>query len=150
MRCLDRCGHPVDTHDNATGFFRFLYDCAAGKPLLFALCRPGLSALAGRFLSTHISRRLITPFIRSNGIDMRDYPADNYRSFNEFFHRRIRDGARPLAPDPNALISPADGKLTVFPIDENACFEIKGIAYTIPMTGTIGVAIYRFLSNTPA
>ena len=26
----------------------------------------------------------------------------------------------------------------------------KGIAYTIPLTGTIGVAIYRFLSNTPA
>ncbi len=26
----------------------------------------------------------------------------------------------------------------------------KGIAYTIPMTGTIGVAIYRFLSNTPS
>ena len=25
----------------------------------------------------------------------------------------------------------------------------KGIAYTIPMTGTIGVAIYRFLSNPP-
>ena len=25
----------------------------------------------------------------------------------------------------------------------------KGIAYTIPMTGTVGVAIYRFLSNTP-
>ncbi len=26
----------------------------------------------------------------------------------------------------------------------------KGIAYTIPMSGTIGVAIYRFLSNTPS
>lgn len=26
----------------------------------------------------------------------------------------------------------------------------KGIAYTIPMTGTIGVAIYRFLANIPA
>ncbi len=26
----------------------------------------------------------------------------------------------------------------------------KGIAYTIPMTGTIGVAIYQFLSNTSA
>ncbi|MBR2906677.1 MAG: hypothetical protein IKC26_11410 [Clostridia bacterium] len=25
----------------------------------------------------------------------------------------------------------------------------KGIAYTIPMTGTIGVAIYRFLANIP-
>ena len=24
----------------------------------------------------------------------------------------------------------------------------KGIAYTVPMTGTVGVAIYRFLSNT--
>jgi hypothetical protein len=23
----------------------------------------------------------------------------------------------------------------------------KGIAYTVPMTGTIGVAIYRFLAN---
>ncbi|MBQ1982561.1 MAG: hypothetical protein II229_05005 [Clostridia bacterium] len=26
----------------------------------------------------------------------------------------------------------------------------KGIAYTVPMTGTIGVAIYQFLSNTPS
>ena len=26
----------------------------------------------------------------------------------------------------------------------------KGIAYTVPMTGTVGVAIYRFLSNTLA
>ena len=26
----------------------------------------------------------------------------------------------------------------------------KGIAYTVPMTGTIGVAIYQFLSNTQA
>lgn len=25
----------------------------------------------------------------------------------------------------------------------------KGIAYTIPMTGTIGVAIYQFLANLP-
>ncbi len=25
----------------------------------------------------------------------------------------------------------------------------KGIAYSVPMTGTIGVAIYQFLSNTP-
>lgn len=25
----------------------------------------------------------------------------------------------------------------------------KGIAYTVPVTGTIGVAIYQFLSNTP-
>ena len=25
----------------------------------------------------------------------------------------------------------------------------KGIAYTVPMTSTIGVAIYQFLSNTP-
>lgn len=24
----------------------------------------------------------------------------------------------------------------------------KGIAFTVPMTGTVGVAIYRFLSNT--
>ena len=23
----------------------------------------------------------------------------------------------------------------------------KGIAYTVPMTGTVGVAIYQFLSN---
>ena len=26
----------------------------------------------------------------------------------------------------------------------------KGIAYTVPMTSTIGVAIYQFLSNTPS
>ena len=26
----------------------------------------------------------------------------------------------------------------------------KGIAYTVPMTGTVGVAVYRVLSNPPA
>ena len=26
----------------------------------------------------------------------------------------------------------------------------KGIAYTVPMTGTIGVAIYQFLANIPS
>ncbi len=131
MRCIDRSGREVDTHDNPTGFFRLLYDRAAGKPFLFALTRPVTSSLAGRFLNTRFSRPLIAPFIRSGSIDMREYPETRYRSFNDFFRRRIRDGVRPIADGTDELASPCDGKLTVFPITDDARFEIKGISYTM-------------------
>ena len=55
----------------------------------------------------------------------------------------------------------ADGEFVIHTFITCRVFDLYGqtkeiveeflcIAYTIPMTGTIGVAIYRFLSNTPA
>lgn len=108
-----------------------LYGCAAGRLLLKPLTAPWLSKLAGRFLSTKASKIFIEPFIRSNVINMLEYERVEYGSFNDFFSRRIRPGARPVDMDPEHLISPADSKLTALPITENGRFTLKHTEYTV-------------------
>ena len=41
-----------------------------------------------------------------------DSNAENYRSFNDFFTRELKAGARPLDPIASNLVSPADGKVS--------------------------------------
>ena len=108
-----------------------LYGCAAGRLLLKPLTAPWLSKLAGRFLSTKASKIFIEPFIRNNVINMLEYERVEYGSFNDFFSRRIRPGARPVDMDPEHLISPAASKLTALPITENGRFTLKHTEYTV-------------------
>ena len=52
---------------------RFLYEKKAGRGLLkIAASRP-VSVMAGRFMDSPLSKPLIKPFARKNGIDMADY-----------------------------------------------------------------------------
>ena len=108
-----------------------LYGCAAGRLLLKPLTAPWLSKLAGRFLSTKASKIFIEPFISNNIVNMYEYERVEYGSFNDFFSRRIRPGARPVDMDPEHLISPADSKLTALPITENGRFTLKHTEYTV-------------------
>ena len=108
-----------------------LYGCAAGRLLLKPLTAPWLSKLAGQFLSTKASKIFIEPFISNNVINMLEYERVEYGSFNDFFSRRIRPGARPVDMDPEHLISPADSKLTALPITENGRFTLKHTEYTV-------------------
>ncbi|KAJ6591617.1 phosphatidylserine decarboxylase-domain-containing protein [Mycena vulgaris] len=58
-----------------------------------------------------------------------------YRTFNEFFSRKLRSDARPVenAADPLAICSAADCRLTVYPtVDLAKEFWIKGREFTIP------------------
>jgi phosphatidylserine decarboxylase len=54
---------------------------------------------------------LIRQFVRLYRVNCEEavVPAGGYRSFNDFFTRALVEGARPLDPDPGALISPCDG-----------------------------------------
>ena len=131
MLCLDRNGSAVNTYENPTGLFRFLYDCAAGRLLLGGVIRPWLSKLVGRFLDSRLSRIIIGPFIRKSGIDMSEYESGPFRSFNEFFRREILPGRRCFGTEEDTVSSPCDGKLQVFSVDDELRFEIKGISYTM-------------------
>ncbi len=54
-----------------------------------------------------------------------------YPSFNAFFTRALRPGVRPLAPGPDALVSPVDGTLSQFgEIDSGRLLQAKGVEYT--------------------
>lgn len=148
MRCVDRSGQEVSVYENPTGLFRFLYDCAAGRLLLGGLIRPRLSGLAGRFMDSRASRLLIPRFIRSSGIDMREYEEGPFPSFNAFFRRRIRGGARPVCSDAGAVVAPCDGKVQVFAIGEDARFGIKGISYTTEQLLRSGGLAGRYRGGT--
>lgn len=119
---------------NETGqdrLLRFLYTNFLGRMLLKPLVTPGVSKAAGRLLSTNLSTLLIPPFIRKNGICMDEYRACRYRSFNDFFTRKIKPGRRPLPSDPQILISPCDAKATVCRIHSDTTFFVKHTEYTL-------------------
>lgn len=131
MRQKTRDGRLIEGADGQDRLLAALYGRAAGRLLLKPLTAPGLSRLAGRFLSTKASKIFIKPFIKSNRIDMTQFEPVAYESYNDFFSRRIREGARTVDMDPRHLISPADSKLTVLPITETGRFTLKHTEYTV-------------------
>jgi phosphatidylserine decarboxylase len=55
----------------------------------------------------------------------------SYPHFNAFFTRALKPGARPLDPDPAAVLMPADGHISQCGrIDGDRIFQAKGHAYT--------------------
>lgn len=55
-----------------------------------------------------------------------------YRTFNDFFTRPLRDGARTIDSDPDLLIQPADGVISqIGQIDGDNIFQAKGHSYTL-------------------
>lgn len=121
---------PISWKDSPS--IRFLYNTVPGRALLQLLICPGVSKAAGYFLDRRCSRIFIRPFVRSSGISLEDYEDRKYTSFNDFFTRQIRKGRRPLPEDPLTLAAPCDGKLTAYPITEEAVFRIKHSAYDLP------------------
>lgn len=61
---------------------------------------------------------------------LHQHPED-YRHFNEFFTRPLREGARPIEGDSTTVISPADGHISqIGRIDEDAVFQAKGHSFS--------------------
>jgi phosphatidylserine decarboxylase len=114
---------------------RLAYRSPLRRPGQWVLFRSVLlTRLLGRFCDSRISRWRIKPTIRRLDIDMSEFaePAEAYRTFNEFFYRKIKPGARPFSPDPGVLVSPADARLTVWPkLDGNTCIPVKGARFTV-------------------
>ena len=109
----------------------FLYHTAAGRFLLKGLTAPPVSRLVGRYLDSRLSRIHIAGFVRRNGIDLAGCEKQSFSSFNDCFTRTLRPDQRPVNMDPNALISPCDGLLSVFPIEPDRVFAVKGSRYTL-------------------
>lgn len=107
-----------------------LYNDHAGRLAVGALVKPWLTRAAGIFLSSGISRHLIPGFLRNSSIDMTEYEEADYHSYNDFFTRRIRPEARPVAPGEDILVSPCDGKVSVSRIGDDSRFYVKGRTYT--------------------
>jgi phosphatidylserine decarboxylase len=94
-----------------------------------------LTVLAGKFASARLgglTTAVIRRFVARYGVNMQeaaDPDIASYASFNEFFTRPLREGARPLADAD--FICPVDGAISQFgAIERDSIFQAKGHSYT--------------------
>lgn len=117
------------------GLMRWAYQSRAGRALTgFLFNRRWPSRLAGWYADSRWSRRQIAPVIRNLGIDTGelDTPVESYATFNAFFTRRLKPGARPFALEPAEVASPADGRVLVYPqLQQTTLLPIKGKSFTV-------------------
>ena len=101
----------------------------------YLLPKQALTAFAGRIACARggrLTTRLIKWFVRRYGVNMSEAAnpdVASYASFNDFFSRALKDGARPLASA--ELVCPVDGAISQFgAIKGNQIFQAKGHHYS--------------------
>ncbi len=101
----------------------------------YLLPKTALTTLAGRAASARlggVTTSFIRWFVKQYDVDMReaaDPDVAHYSSFNEFFTRPLKAGARPIAAAD--LVCPVDGAISQCgPIDGDQIFQAKGHHYS--------------------
>lgn len=110
--------------------------------LTYVLPHRLLSSMARRLAysdNPRLRRWLIDTVTRRFGVDLSEAaksdPAD-YPTFNAFFTRALKPGARLVDPDPRTLVMPADGRvsqcgpITADPDGSGRIFQAKGQSFT--------------------
>ncbi|HIS56024.1 MAG TPA: phosphatidylserine decarboxylase [Candidatus Fimimorpha excrementavium] len=131
MKYAEWNGRRFEAENGQDRLLEKLYTTRMGRILLKPLTGRMVSRLGGKLLDTSISRIAIRPFVRANGIVMEDYRKTKYRSYNDFFTRQIKPEKRPFSKEPCDLISPCDGKVSVYSISEHTNFKIKHTWYSV-------------------
>ena len=101
----------------------------------YLLPKQALTTLAGKFASARLgglTTSVIRWFVGRYNVNMGEAANPDiasYASFNDFFTRALKDGARPLADA--ALVCPVDGAISQFgPIAKDQVFQAKGHSYS--------------------
>ncbi len=101
----------------------------------YLLPKRALTAFAGRVASARagaVTTGIIRRFVRRYGVDMAEAANPDiaaYPSFNEFFTRALKHGARPLASAD--WVCPVDGAISQFgAIERDQVFQAKGHRYS--------------------
>lgn len=117
---------------------RLLYKGARGR-MEGARARRLLKSLSvkqGKKFDSPDSAAEILPFLefhKLNRAEIRD-PISSFKTFNEFFYRKLKDGARPVTDpdDPTTLVSSADCRMMAFEtVTEATKLWIKGRDFTV-------------------
>lgn len=97
-----------------------------------------LSALVYRFMRSrtrwlkNTQIRVVGRLAGVNFSEARSANPDDYDCFNAFFTRELKAGARPLDPDPAALLSPCDGRISeAGPLQDARVLQAKGMHYEL-------------------
>lgn len=97
-----------------------------------------LTQLAGWFAQQKwgaVTHFVIKVFAKKYNVDMSEAKKENfsdYESFNQFFIRELKDGARKINENPTALCLPADGRVSqIGHIDDERLLQAKGHFFSL-------------------
>jgi phosphatidylserine decarboxylase len=104
----------------------------------YLLPRHALSRLmlaATRVRTAWFKNLLIHGFLKLYRVDMTEAAESDpggYATFNEFFTRRLKDGARPVAPSSDDIASPVDGCVSAAGnLERDRLLQAKGLSYGV-------------------
>jgi phosphatidylserine decarboxylase len=110
----------------------WLYNNPIGEATLWTLAkRKVVSNIYGKMMDRNSSAKRINPFIEDFDIDMSCAQEKEFKNFNDFFTRKLKDNARPVDTCNNTVVSPADGKILAYPDISNSDFIIKGFRFNV-------------------
>lgn len=106
--------------------------------VLRVLPRKQLSSVMGRLADltapTALVQQAIRTFVRIYGVELDEaiVPTEGFDSFDAFFTRALKSGARTIDPRPDVVVSPADGRIEdLGQIEPRARFLVKGYEYEV-------------------
>lgn len=131
MKIFDRQGNSVVYDQSQNQLLKRLYGNVVGRCILKVLTLPFVTHLGGKYMNSSLSKRKISSFVQKNHIDLHQYEKVDYKSYNEFFTRKILPEYRPIDKEETHLIAPADSKVSYYPITSKTILTIKDTRYTI-------------------
>ena len=123
----DRLGN--EWYIKESNVVRFFYGTIIGRLIVRIFSIPLFSKIMGLFLDSKLSKFKIKSFIKKNNIDMSLYKEKDYKSFNDFFTREIKN--IDYSKNKDDFISPCSSKLSVYDINEDGLYKIKNSYYRI-------------------
>jgi phosphatidylserine decarboxylase len=131
IRYYHRAKKTVETEQvYGESWLRWTYETSLGRLALnLFVKRALLSRYYGWRMSMRASANRVLPFIVDYGLDVDEFAKKPYafKTFNEFFYRALKPGARPVAGDERVAVLPADGRHLAFQnVDAAAGFYAKG------------------------
>jgi len=109
----------------------FYYNTFIGRIILKFVTLRYSWKVYGWYMDSKFSIKKIEEFIKLGKIDLSDYEKKEYKSFNEFFSRKILPDKRPIDMNPNTLISIADSKVRYAKITPDMRLKIKNSMYSV-------------------
>ncbi len=105
----------------------------ATAQLLRVLPRTRITRVMGRLAEyewpDRVGQAVVDLYCRAYDVELEECrKASGFASFDEFFTRELREGARPMPEDLRVAVSPADGRIdSIGPIDAvSRTFTVKG------------------------
>jgi phosphatidylserine decarboxylase len=106
--------------------------------LLRVLPRKRISSAMGRLADvtgpTPLVHAAIRTFVRAYDVNLDEaiVPPEGFDSFDDFFTRELKPGARTIDPRADVVVSPADGRLEdLGPVEASSRFLVKGREYDV-------------------